>query len=261
LRKRPHPIKIPDLNVKLLRFISFRSYPSFLSKRTPAKYALVRSHWALLPAIVFCLLGSVALHAQTDVRALAARIDQHYDHLQTLEADFTETYTGAGISRVESGELFLKRPGRMRWEYRQPRAKLFVTDGRTAWFYVPGERQARKAPLKSLEDLRSPLAYLLGRTKLNKEFRGLAVATDVRPETPGDIVLRGIPLHLGGVTQVLLEVTPQARFARIQVDQDDGSVTTFRFSNQRENLPISADRFQFSPPPGVEVIETERLGQ
>lgn len=219
------------------------------------------SHRLLFSIILFWLLLPLAsLHAQVDVRALTEQVDQHYDHLQTLQADFTETYAGAGISRAESGVLYLKRPGRMRWEYRQPRSKLFVTDGKTAWFYVPGERQARKAPLKSIEDLRSPLAYLLGRTKLNKEFRGLAVAVDLQPEAPGNVVLRGIPVHMGGIRQVLLEITPQARFARIQAEQEDGSVTTFRFANQKENVPIAADRFQFSPPPGMEVIEAERLG-
>ena len=79
------------------------------------------------------LLCSVSLLAQTDVRALASKVDQRYDHMRTLEAQFTETYTGAGMSRTESGTLLMKRPGRMRWDYDQPRPKLFLTDGSTAW--------------------------------------------------------------------------------------------------------------------------------
>jgi outer membrane lipoprotein carrier protein len=199
--------------------------------------------------------------AETEVSRVAARVDAHYDHLHTLQANFTETYTGAGISRSESGTLWLKRPGRMRWEYRQPREKLFLSDGSTAWFYVPGEKQARKTAVKKLEDLRSPLAYLLGRTKLQKEFTGLSVAQDVSPEAPGDVVLRGVPRRMGNIDQVLMEITPDGRFVRILVAQDDGSTTDFRFVNEQENVPIPDQRFHFSPPPGVETVEAGQLDQ
>lgn len=209
---------------------------------------------------VCCLLSAGAL-AQTDVHALASRVDAHYNTLQTLQADFVESYTGAGISRSESGTLWLKRPGRMRWEYRKPQDKLFVTDGKTAWFYVPGERQARKAPVRKLDDLRTPLAYLLGRTKLEKEFSGLSLAPDVRPDTPGGVVLRGVPRRMGGISQVVMEITPEGRFSRLQALQEDGSTTTFRFSNQRENVPMPDQRFRFSPPAGVETINADQLGQ
>jgi outer membrane lipoprotein carrier protein len=196
------------------------------------------------------------------VRELADKVDRHYNSLKTLEAEFTENYSGAGISRSESGTLWIKRPGHMRWDYKQPRQKLFLTDGKTAWFYVPGERQARRAPVKSLEDLRSPLAYLLGRTKLEKEFSGLSLAPDVRPEIPGDVVLRGVPKNMGDqVAQVLFEVTPQGRIERIVAEGTDSSTTEFRFSDQKENVPMADARFRFSPPPGVQSIESSDLGQ
>jgi outer membrane lipoprotein carrier protein len=218
----------------------------------------IRSNVGLL-AIAFVL--SVSAFADNDVSRIADQVDAHYNHLRTLRADFTETYTGAGVSRVESGTLWLKRPGRMRWEYRQPREKLFLSDGSTAWFYVPGEKQARKAPVKKLEDLRSPLAYLLGRTKLQKEFTGLSFAPDVKPETPDAVVLRGVPRRIGEINQVLMEVAPDGRFIRILVAQDDGSTTDFHFYNEKDEAAIPDRNFQFSPPPGVETIEMDQLSQ
>src|SRR5437660_7385629 len=77
-----------------------------------------------------------------DVAAIARATDDHYNHLKTSKADFTQKYEGPGMSRTESGTLWLKKPGRMRWEYHQPAQKLFLTDAHTAWFYVTGERQA-----------------------------------------------------------------------------------------------------------------------
>src|ERR1019366_5316734 len=126
-----------------------------------------RGRFWSLGVIVFLLFPGL-LSAQGDVHAIADKVDQRYNHLQTLEAQFSETYSGAGMTRKESGTLTLKKPGRMRWDYDQPRPKMFLTDGTTAWFYVPGERQVRRAPVKQLDDLRSPLRYLLGKTKLEK---------------------------------------------------------------------------------------------
>src|SRR5579859_7190472 len=79
---------------------------------------------------------------RADINSTAQAIDDHYNRLKSFKATFAEIYQGGGINRNESGVLWLKKPGRMRWEYRQPREKLFLTDSQTAYFYVPGDRQA-----------------------------------------------------------------------------------------------------------------------
>ncbi len=214
--------------------------------------------------VIVALFVSVPIFtlAQLNVHEIADRVDRHYNALRSLQADFTESYRGAGMSRTESGTLWLKRPGRMRWEYSTPRTKLFVTDGRTAWFYVPGEKQARRMPLKSLDDLRTPLAYLLGKTKLEKEFTGLSIAPDVTPSVPGNVVLRGVPRNMSDrVSSVLLEVASDGSFQRIAANEVDGSTTEFVFRNQKIDAPTPESRFRFSPPPGVETIQAGELGQ
>ncbi|MGH9577359.1 MAG: outer membrane lipoprotein chaperone LolA [Terriglobales bacterium] len=200
--------------------------------------------------------------ADARVREIARKVDQHYNNLRSLQAEFTESYRGLGVARTESGTLWLKRPGRMRWEYREPREKLFVTDGKTAWFYLPGERQVRRAPVKRLDDLRSPLRYLLGKSRLEKEFDGLAIAEGTTPTAAGNTVLRGLPRILQDrVREVLLEVTTDGRIVRIVIEELDDSSTEFRFRNLQENPTISDERFRFSPPAGAEVIEAEEFGK
>ncbi len=201
-----------------------------------------------------------AADVSPEVRRLADAVDHRYNTLQSLETSFTETYSGAGISRTESGTLWLKRPGKMRWDYTRPQPKLFLSNGKIAWFYVPGEAQARRAPVKKLDDLRSPLRYLLGRTKLEKEFSGLSLAPDVAPQVPGDVVLRGVPRGMEDrVSEVLLEIGPEHQIRRLLIQQTDGATTEFRFSDQKENVPVADQRFQFQPPPGVETVETMEL--
>jgi outer membrane lipoprotein carrier protein len=212
--------------------------------------------------VVLALAVSPAAASPTpDVHAVAQAVDERYNHLHSLQSDFTEIYRGAGMERTESGTLWLKKPGKMRWQYRSPREKLFLSDGKDAWFYIPGERQVRRTAVKKLDDLRSPLAFLLGKTKLEKELQALSLASDVAPLMPGDVVLRGVPKSLADrVSQVLLEITPEQWISRIIIEQVDGSVTEYRFTNQRENVAVPDQQFQFSVPDGVEVIDGE-LGQ
>jgi outer membrane lipoprotein carrier protein len=214
-------------------------------------------------ALVLLVASTVsAFAAAEDISSIAKAVDQHYDHLRSLRAEFTEEYRGSGIERTETGTLWLakgglKKPGKMRWEYRSPREKLFVSDGRDAWFYVPADRQARKTDARKLDDVRSPLAFLLGKSKLEKELQGLSLAPDIAPVAAGDVVLRGVPQALvDRVSEIVLEVTPEHRIVRILIDEVDGSVTEYRFSDQKENEVIPEGRFQFTPPAGTETVDS-----
>jgi len=217
-------------------------------------------------ALWLILIAPTAGAGAPDIHSIAAAVDEHYNHLRTLEANFTEMYRGLGLDRTESGTLWLakgglKKPGKMRWEYRSPKEKLFVSDGKDAWFYVPGDRQARKTDARKLEDIRSPLAFLLGKSKLEKELQGLSLAPDVAPLASGDTVLRGVPQALTDrISEIVLEVTPEDKIVRIVMTEVDGAETEYRFSDEMENEPITDGKFQFSPPPGTETVEGE-LGQ
>jgi outer membrane lipoprotein carrier protein len=194
----------------------------------------------------------------TDIRQLSHAVDEHYNHLRSLQSEFTETYRGDGPDRVETGTLWLKKPRKMRWEYRSPKEKLFVSDGKSVWFYLPAERQVRKTDLKKLDDLRSPLAFLLGKTKLENELQGLSKVVDQAPLGAGNILLRGVPGAMAGqVSEVQLEITPAAHIVRILLMEPDGATTEFRFSGWKEDAELSDSRFQFTPPAGVETVEGE----
>ena len=196
--------------------------------------------------------------ALPNVRLVAQAVDEHYNRLQSLQADFVEIYQGAGIERNESGILWLKKPGKMRWQYRSPEEKLFVGDGRNGWFYLPAEKQVHRFSLAKLEDLRSPLAFLLGKTKLEKQLQGLSFAPEVRAWKSEDSVMRGLPRGMESrVQEVLVEVTPEHQIARILIHAVDDSFTEYRFSNQKEDLAVPEAKFRFTLPPGSELVEGE----
>jgi outer membrane lipoprotein carrier protein len=213
--------------------------------------------------IVAALLVTPCLRGQTvDVSATARAVDDHYNQLKSFKGSFTEIYQAPGVSRNESGTVWLKKPGRMRWEYREPKEKLFLTDSENAYFYVPGERQARKTPLKKIDDIRSPLRYLLGKTKLEKELDHLSLAPDIAPLQPGGVVLRGIPKGMTDrISEVLLEISPGHQITRIVLHGVDDASTDFRFSEMQENIPVADSFFRFNPPPGVQMIQDNQAAQ
>ena len=212
----------------------------------------------LSAALIFCFAIFCAAD-DSAVAKIASRVDRRYNHLTTLRAQFQETYNGLGLARNESGELWLQKPGKMRWQYQQPTQKLFVVDGKNAFFYVPSERQARRMSAKKLDDFRSPIRYLLGHTKLQQEFANLTISSE-QPKLPGDVVLEGVPKGMEDrVQRVLLEITPADQITRIRIEELDGSSTEFLFRDLQENVSVQSDLFHFTPPAGVEVVEDQSV--
>jgi outer membrane lipoprotein carrier protein len=195
---------------------------------------------------------SSTLAAQTPgVHEIAHRVDEHYNKLHSLRAGFTETYEGLGVNRSETGTLLLLKPGRMRWDYSSPAGKLFLLDGNFAWSYVPGDAQVQRIPAKQLDDLRSPLSFLLGHTQLERELTGLTMT----PGANGDFLLTGHPKNQQDrIRQVRLAVTVAGVITALAIEEQDGAITRFLFSNEQSNAPAPASAFQFAPPAGVPVV-------
>jgi len=195
-------------------------------------------------------LLTTTLHAQ-DAHTLAQKVDAHYNHLQSFQAEYAEHYTGMGIDRTETGTLLLKKPGRMRWSYDSPAGKLFVLDGKFAYFYTPGDAQAQRIPAKQLDDLRSPLRFLLGHTELEKELPGLTIAPD-----GSNFTLTGVPKGMEQRIHALsLTVNTDGVIQRIRLEETDGAVTEFTFNGIHENVPVSDRDFTFLAPAGVEIVD------
>lgn len=182
--------------------------------------------------------------------AVVRKVEDHYNHLTSLRAHYVERYIGMGMNRSEEGTLLLKKPGRMRWSYATPVGKVFVLDGKFGWFYTPGDAQATRVPAKQLDDLRSPLRFLLGHTQLKKELDNLEVVA----EGTG-FRITGVPKGMAERVKLLtLEVTAAGAIHTMRLEEVDGAVTEFAFSDVKENVPVTDTDFVFTPPDGVTVV-------
>ena len=201
--------------------------------------------------LLISLLAVPLLLAAQDNDGIVRKVDDHYNRLSSLRARYTERYSGMGMDRTEDGTLLLKKPGRMRWSYSAPVGKVFVLDGKFAWFYTPGDAQATRVPAKQLDDLRSPLRFLLGHTELEKEMDTLTMA----PAGEGRYTLSGQPKgQEQRVSKLALTVTADGTIVGIEIDEADGAITRFAFSGEAANAAIAAEEFRFTPPAGVPVV-------
>jgi len=214
-------------------------------------------------------------------KSLARLLEEHYRHPQTLRAIFLERYSeGQKQARLESGTVYFKRPGRMRWEYESPEKKLFLADGKNVWFYVPYDRTVTKAPVKESSDWRTPLALLTGKVELSRlcssmdliEQKGVPAAHAVLRCSPkGEKKAQARaessqpaegPPGEADFTEVLLEVDKSSgELARIEIRQPGGIELEYRFGDWQVDIPLSEDMFRFQVPVGVAVVDGAALSE
>ena len=198
-------------------------------------------------ALLFC-----ALAPARDLEQVLKSVEQRYNRAATLEVRFEQRYLAHGRpTRVESGDLSLRKPGRMRWNYATPAGKVFVSDGKWVWFYSPAENRAERSQLKKADDFRAPLAFLLGKLDFHRDFGRFEFK-----ESAGDAtVIAYAKNDRLPYTQVEFTVSPQNVIRRLVVTGIDATVMEFQFSGERLNPPLSEALFRYTPPQGAEIVE------
>lgn len=155
-----------------------------------------------------------------------------------------------GMTRTETGTLCVAKPGRMKWSYTKPAGKLFVVDGKYGYSYTPGDAQADRYPAKELSDFRSPLRFLLGHARVEKELLNLKAT-----RSGAGYELHGVPAGMGKqVSDVELTVAPDGTIQSIRWTETDGATTEFELSDEIANPIIPPHMFTFQPPPGVVIV-------
>jgi outer membrane lipoprotein carrier protein len=194
------------------------------------------------------------VHRETD--ALVHGVERTFAQMNDLNADFIQIDQNAlNRNRQASGHLYLMRPRKMRWEYKVPEEELFVSDGRTVYFYVPGDRQVNKEAVKETFDERMPLMFLLGKSNLSNEFRQFELLNS-KPFLEGTKVIRMYPKRKTDIKDVIMEVDPDSyQIRRLLLDHTDGSHLEFIFSNIQANTGLKSELFDFKIPAGVAVVQ------
>jgi outer membrane lipoprotein carrier protein len=210
-------------------------------------------------ALPLLALFASAAHADKpaadDAKELTARIQKFYEATKDLHAKFDQEYqSGLGQVKKSSGEVWLKKPGRMRWEYQKPEKKLMVADGTALWVYEPEDEQAFKQDLRSSQ-LPSSVTFLWGTGKLSDEF-AVSVDKEAKLGGPGDVVLKLVPLKpTAQYRTIAFVVDPKSAMVKESVVYDQqGGANHISFREVELNRAVPDAKFAFSPPAGTRIL-------
>jgi outer membrane lipoprotein carrier protein len=188
---------------------------------------------------------------------LVARVQQRYDRTTRLHARFHQETRLQGFDQVQTGagQVWILKPGMMRWDYAQPERQTIIADGETLWIYRPEDRQAIRDQVNQSLGTRTPALFLAGEARLTELFTVARTPT----QDPGEGGLLGLELTPKArtlpYTQVQLGIDPNSYLiTRLRLVDALGNTTTMRFSNIDTEAAVDASLFQFQVPPGVEVI-------
>jgi outer membrane lipoprotein carrier protein len=194
---------------------------------------------------------SLAAIADSATDQLIRKVQDRYNSARTLSVHFVENYSILGHSRpAESGILSLRKQGKMRWDYARPEGKLFVSDGKQVFLYTAADNRVEKVPLKDTEDMRAPLAFLLGRLDMRKEFRDF----QTREGDGGTWLDASAKTDRLPYEKVQMLIAPDGSIEKLNVVGRDQSLISYSFTDEKINLPLSDSLFHFHIPPGAEVI-------
>jgi len=198
--------------------------------------------------------GTRAADAATD---LAQAIQKKYDTIRDFSADFVHAYEGGVLRKqvTERGRLFVKKPGKMRWEYTSPEEKLFVSDGMKMYSYLPQDKQVIVSNIPHEDEASTPTLFLAGKGNLSRDFTPSIV--DLPKGMPaGSRTLKLTPKsRQRDYDWLVLVVDPATLGLRGLVTADaQGGISTFSFANLKENSGLADKEFTFKIPRGVDVV-------
>jgi outer membrane lipoprotein carrier protein len=195
----------------------------------------------------------------TTGEAILVEIQKRYESTNDLEATFLQEYIGKVMKRVQRGEgkVFFKKKGMMRWDYQTPNQKL-ISNGLTLWYYQPEENQVFVSDVSKVIKEKTPLAFLSGEGDLSRDFKILNFNESVSQKEE-NFVLELVPKEAdAALSKLTLTVDKKTHYV-IQADVFDGlgNVTRTRFVAIKTNMGLSNSFFNFTIPPGTEVLKMQ----
>jgi chaperone LolA len=208
-------------------------------------------------AVALAALWAATLAATADPEALARALQRKYDTVRDFTAEFVHSYQGGVLRKTvtERGRLLVKKPGMMRWAYSGDEEKVFVSDGRKLYSYIPADKQVYVSSVPPDDQASTPALFLAGKGQLLRDF--VVSDGEVPPGGPrGSVALKLVPKrHDGDYEWLLLVVDESTLQLRMLVTGDkQGGQSTFTFSDMKENVGLSDREFVFKIPKGVDVV-------
>jgi outer membrane lipoprotein carrier protein len=209
-------------------------------------------------ALAGCLAMAIpALAAPTLDEAVSA-LEQAQRKVTDLKATFRQTAVNKALNQtIEArGTLYLKKPGRLRWEYQTPTPQEIVSDGARLWIYTPELKQVNVSAAPAA--LAGPAgSFLQGLGQVREHFNPRFLNPAQPVDAEGLVVLDLAPKRPQPLlARLIVSVDPRTWLVRQAIVHDElGNTVTVRFGDTVVNSGLSDSLFVFVPPPGVAVVQ------
>ncbi|OQW33125.1 MAG: hypothetical protein A4E19_07220 [Nitrospira sp. SG-bin1] len=210
--------------------------------------------------------GPMEEKALQEVRDVVKQLQARYEKMKDLQADFSQKTKIEGFDRsvTSAGKVYIKKPGRLRWDYVDPATEQIYVNQDDVKMYVPEHKQVLVGKLTQMAASKAPLELLQGAAKLDESF-------EIEP-TPGkDRGVGGLPLitlipkakeqeSTQNLQRIVVEVFPKTYFIRtVSLHEVSGNVAVFEFSNLKPNVGLGNEVFDFKAPPDAEIVRAPVL--
>ena len=203
---------------------------------------------------------------QKEIREVLKKLQARYEQTKDLQADFQQTTRIEGFATplTSSGHMSIKKPGLLRWDYRDPTVEEIYVNRNDVMMYVPEHKQVLVGKLTQMAASQAPLQLLQGVAKIDEEF-------DVEATRGGERGDGGLPLITlmpkstepdasRSVSRLVVEVQPKTYFIKsVAIHEINGNISTFIFSGLKPNTGLKSGLFEFKVPAGVEVVKAPTL--
>ena len=206
--------------------------------------------WVMLLALSPVIPGRAA--ETVDFQKTLKNVEDHYNKIQTLQVKFTENVTSRGRTKTDAGTLYLRKKGKMRWEYAS--GVLFISDSKFIYSYYPDEHRAEKMSMKESDDMKAPLAFLLGDVNFDRDFGEY----HTKPQDGGLLITALPKSDKFPYTDVTFLVAPDSTMRRLEVKLQNNDLMVFTFEGEKKNPLLTDALFQFTAPKGVELDDLTR---
>ena len=216
--------------------------------------------------MVLCLLMPIPAQAAENlskqIRDLVQQVDAQYARTKDFQAEFVQETRIEGFDTPlrSSGRVYIKKPGKLRWDFLEPSVEEIYVQGDQLEMYVPEHQQVLKGSLTRMVATKAPLMLLQGAGKLEEHF-------DVEPTGDGERGTGGLPLLTlipkrgtqptdSPISRIVSEIQPKTFFIQtVRLHETSGNVSTYRFTHFKANTGLEDKLFTLVPPKGVVVID------
>lgn len=199
-----------------------------------------------------------------EVQDVVKRLQARYEKTKDLQADFTQKTLIEGFERpmTSTGKVYIKKPGRLRWNYLDPSTEDIYVNRDDVKVYVPEHKQVLVGKLTQMAASKAPLELLQGAAKLEESF----VVDPTPGKGRGVGGLRLLTLFPKGqeptrtLQRIVVEVFPKTYFIRtVSLYENSGNVSHFEFSSLQANIGLGDELFDPKFPADVEVVKAPVL--